>query len=373
MRTILKSVFAILGAGALSVLAPPNAHSADEIWKADWDKTVAAAKKEGRLVLYMRRYDLVLKDFNKRYPEIKPVIVTGEGAVLGQRILTERRADKYLADIYVGGPFTVSAMLMDVVDTIPDKLVLPDVIDASGWIDHKLRYTDPEQKFNFAFLAIPGSDQVSINTNLIDPKSITSYRDFLDPKFKGKIVSLDPSQRFFGALTQFIYYNPELGSDFFRQLFGGMGITYARNNRQMTDWLAAGKFSVCFGCLSIEKARQQGLPVSTIDTSLFKEGASYQAGSGSISLLKNAPNPNAAKVFLNWLLSKEGQIAVQKITDAGEHLNSGRIDIPKDDVDEENRLVPGRKYFDQNSIEWSSTAPIDALTKEIMANKTLAE
>lgn len=365
--------FACLAALASLIGAAPSARAADEAWKAEWDKTVAAAEKEGKVVLYMRRYDAALKDFTKRYPKIKPTIVTGEGSVLGARILSERRADKFIPDLYVGGSYTVAGILRpaDAVDTIADKLVLPEVLDTSAWVDNRLRYTDPEKKYNFAFLASPGSDQVSYNTKLIDAKTITSYHDFLDPKFKGKIVSMDPSQRFFGALTQFIYYNPNMGPDFFKKLFGEQEIVYARNNRQMTDWLAAGKFTICFGCLSIEKARQQGLPVDNIDTTLFKEGASYQAASGTISLLKNAPNPNAAKVLINWFLSKEGQIAVQKISDAGEHLNSGRIDIPKDDVDEDNRLVPGRIYFDQNMPEWADLEPIDKLAKEIMANKQM--
>jgi iron(III) transport system substrate-binding protein len=347
--------------------------SAQDAWKAEWDKTVAAAEKEGKVVLYMRRYDAALKEFTARYPKIKPTVVTGEGSVLGARILAERRADKYIPDLYVGGSYTVAGILLpaNAVDPINDKLVLPEVLDTSAWVDNRLRYTDPEKKYNFAFLASPGSDQVSYNTKLIDTKTITSYHDFLDPKFKGKIVSMDPSQRFFGALTQFIYYNPNLGPGFFRQLFGEQEIVYARNNRQMTDWLASGKFSICFGCLSIEKARQQGLPVDNIDTTLFKEGASYQAASGTISLLNKAPNPNAAKVLINWFLSREGQAAVQKISDAGEHLNSGRIDIPKDDVDEDNRLVPGRVYFDQNMPEWADLEPIDKLAKEIMANKQL--
>lgn len=364
---------ACLAAVAFAAAAIRPAVAADEAWKAEWDKTVAAAEKEGKVVLYMRRYDAALKDFTKRYPKIKPTIVTGEGSVLGARILAERRADKFIADLYVGGSYTVAGILLpaNAVDPINDKLVLPEVLDTSAWIDNRLRYTDPEKKYNFAFLASPGSDQVSYNTKLIDAKTITSYHDFLDPKFKGKIVSMDPSQRFFGALTQFIYYNPNLGPGFFRQLFGDQEIVYARNNRQMTDWLAAGKFSICFGCLSIEKARQQGLPVDNIDTTLFKEGASYQAASGTISLLNKAPNPNAAKVLINWFLSREGQIAVQKISDAGEHLNSGRIDIPKDDVDEDNRLVPGRVYFDQNMPEWANLEPIDKLAKEIMANKQL--
>jgi iron(III) transport system substrate-binding protein len=364
---------ACLAALACAAAAIRPAVAADEAWKAEWDKTVAAAEKEGKVVLYMRRYDAALKDFTARYPKIKTTVVTGEGSVLGARILAERRADKFIPDLYVGGSYTVAGILLpaNAVDPINDKLVLPEVLDTSAWVDNRLRYTDPEKKYNFAFLASPGSDQVSYNTKLIDAKTITSYHDFLDPKFKGKIVSMDPSQRFFGALTQFIYYNPNLGPAFFRQLFADQEIVYARNNRQMTDWLAAGKFTICFGCLSIEKARQQGLPVDNIDTTLFKEGASYQAASGTISLLNKAPNPNAAKVLINWFLSREGQIAVQKISDAGEHLNSGRIDIPKDDVDEDNRLVPGRVYFDQNMPEWADLEPIDKLAKEIMANKQL--
>jgi iron(III) transport system substrate-binding protein len=361
---------ACLGLLALCAFARPAA--ADDAWKADWERTVAAAKKEGKLVLYMRRYDAVLKDFTKKYPEIKPVIVTGEGSEVGARILAERRADKYLVDFYVGGPQTVLTILQPAgaLDDISRQLVLPEVLDESAWVNGLLRYSDRERKYNIAFLANPGSSQVSYNSDLVGTKEITSYKDLLDPKWKGKIVSIDPTQRFFGALTQFIYYNPDMGPAFFRKLFGDAGIVYARNNRQMTDWLASGKFAICMGCLYVEKARQQGLPVGVFDTTYFKEGASFQAGSGSISLIKQAPNPNAAKLFVNWLLSREGQTAVQKVSDAGEHMNSGRVDIPKDDVDPDNRLVPGRHYFDQSNPDWADLDPVIALGKEIMATQS---
>jgi iron(III) transport system substrate-binding protein len=361
-------MFACLAAMTLAASA-----SAEEAWQADWDKTVAAAKKEGKLSLYMRGYDAVLRDFSRKYPEIKPVAVTGEGAALGQRILTERRAEKYLADLYVGGPYTVAGMLQPAgaVDPIADKLVLPEVLDPSAWIDGRHHYTDPEKKYNFAFLANPGGGQISYNSKLVTPGEIASYHDLLDAKWKGRIVSVEPAQRSIGAFTQFIYYNPALGADYFRRLFGDMDIAYARNSRQMTDWLATGKFAICFGCLSIEKARLQGLPVANIDTALFREGASYQAASGSISLLNRAPNPNAAKLFINWFLSREGQSSVQKVSDNGAHVNSARIDIPKDDVDPGNRLVAGRAYFDQNDPAWADTAPIDALAKEIMTSKAV--
>ena len=359
----------LIGAGGSGQAA------AQEGWKAEWDKTVAAAKKEGKIVLYMRRYDGVLKEFAKKYPEITPVIVTGEGGVLGARILAERRADKYLVDIYVGGPYTAASMLIpgNVVDSIPDKLILPEVRDESKWVTGKHRYTDPERKYNFAFLASPGSRQLAYNSNLVDPKEITSYKNFLDPKWKGKIVSIEPNSRYIGATTQFMYYNPHLGPDFFRAFFGNMDITYVRNSRQMTDWLASGKYALCVGCLYVEKAKQQGLPVDVLDSVGFIEGATFQAGSGSISLINKAPHPNAAKVFLNWLLSREGQIVAQQNTDNGIHFNSGRIDIPKDIVDPDGRLIDGKEYFDQNSPEWADIDAVTKLADEVMAANAKAK
>jgi ABC-type glycerol-3-phosphate transport system substrate-binding protein len=153
-------------------------------WKKEWEKTLAGAKKEGQVVLLMRRYEGVFAEFRKEYPEIKVVTITGRGSDLGNRIVAERRAGKFLVDIYVGGPYTVAASLMPAkaVDPISDVLFLPEVVDESKWITGKHRYTDPERKYNFAFVANPGATQISYNTNLVDPKKFDSYRDLLDPK-----------------------------------------------------------------------------------------------------------------------------------------------------------------------------------------------
>jgi iron(III) transport system substrate-binding protein len=342
--------------------------SARADWKKEWEKTLAAAKKEGQVVLLMRRYEGVLGEFRKEYPEIKVVTITGRGSDLGSRIVAERRAGKFLVDIYVGGPYTVAASLMPAkaVDPISDVLFLPEVLDESKWITGKHRYTDPERKYNFAFVANPGSRQITYNTNLVDPKAFTTYQDLLNPKWKGKIVSLDPTQSYIGATTQFMYYHPQLGPEFMKQFFGAMDITFARDNRQMTDWLAAGKFAICVGCLNVARARKQGLPVDDFVTTDWKEGSGISAGGGTISLMNQAPHPDAAKLLINWFLSSKGQLALQKIADEGEHHNSGRMDISKDDVDADHRLVEGKKYWDQNQAEWSDVKPIVQLGKEIM-------
>jgi ABC-type Fe3+ transport system substrate-binding protein len=87
-----------------------------------------------------------------------------------------------------------------------------------------------------------------------------------------------------------------------------------------------------------------------------------------LSLLQNAPHPNAAKVFVNWLLSREGQIQVQKGRKgrARTPSNSLRIDIPKNDLPEESFRKSGVDYFDADDDRNSDRRPADKLFNEIL-------
>ena len=90
-----------------------------------------------------------------------------------------------------------------------------------------------------------------------------------------------------------------------------MDVTLFRDFRQSVDWLAGGKFSICFFCSDIDKAKLQGLSVDEFAV-VLKEGAALHTQYGTLGLLNQAPNPNAAKVFINWFLSREGQRTLQK-------------------------------------------------------------
>ena len=74
-------------------------------WQADWDKTVKAAEEERELVIYMTQaFEPVFREaFQKKYPKIKVTMVTGRGPELSQRVMNERRADKFMVDLYVSG------------------------------------------------------------------------------------------------------------------------------------------------------------------------------------------------------------------------------------------------------------------------------
>ena len=89
----------------------------------------------------------------------------------------------------------------------------------------------------------------------------------------------------------------------------------SRDARQMTDSLASGKFSICIRCTTggeVGRGMQHGPPIDYLDTEDWKEGSSSSAAGGTLGLPSRAPHPNAAKVFINWFLSREGQIALQK-------------------------------------------------------------
>ena len=365
-----KRLWRVIGllAGIAVCFCAPNLY-AD--WKSDWDKVIAAAKKEGQLNLYVGRYGqaALLEEFRKEFPEIKIVSVNGTGDQLATRIAAEVRGGKTIADIYSGGPNSIQNALYrgKMLDSIKSAFILPEILDESKWYGGKHVFIDREGQFIFLYVALPGSRGLSFNSNLVNPKEFKSYWDLTLLKWKGKITSQRVTETGLSAHLQFYYYHPDLGPEFIKRAFGAMDITFG-DRRTITDWLAVGKYAICHGCRQVDKAQSQGLAVDDFDTGDWKEGQQLSTGGGSIGLIKGGPNPNAARVFINWFLSRKGQTAMQKSNDLyGENPpNSRRIDIPKEMLPSENRLIDGRKYLDVSNPEFSDMAPVLKLAREIM-------
>jgi iron(III) transport system substrate-binding protein len=357
------------------LLSTVLAADAKPSWQVAWENTVAAAKKEGRLNFYVGRYgtEPLLSEFRKEFPEIRIVSVNGTGNSLGTRILTEIRAGNVLADLYSGGANTNYEILYEgkALDSIKSALILPEVLDESKWYEGKHRYTDPEQRHIFVYIANPSSSGFYYNTTLVNPKEFKSYWDLVAAKWKGKYVSQEPTSTGLGGGLQFMYYHPELGAEFIKRLFGDMQPTLGRDRRQITDWLAQGRYALCVGCRETNRAKSQGLPVDELDNVEWKEGLQLTSGGGSMSLIKGGPNPNAAKVFINWFLSRRGQIALQKYNDLyGEDApNSRRIDIPKDMLVPVNRMIPGRRYLDVSDPKYADMTPMFNVIKEVVKGR----
>jgi iron(III) transport system substrate-binding protein len=357
-------LLACLLGSAVSAIAAEEAKGRN-----DWSRVAEAAKKEGQLVVYISGYDAILPDFEKEYPKIKITAVTGRGNQLGPRLLAERRAEKYLADVSSTGanPNYQQYYLAKALDPIKPALILPEVIDQSKWYLKKHQYSDPEGQYVFNYVGSATYGAVNYNTKLVHVKDFKSYWDLLNPKWKGKIEARDIREAGPGAgNTRFFYYHRDLGPAFIKKLFGEMEVTLFRDFRQGPDWLATGKFAICFFC-DVDVLKQQGLPVDTFGPRVFKEGGGLVQQFGTVALINRAPHPNAAKVFINWLLSRKGQIALQRKTMHAESpADSLRIDIPKDDVPFEQRRLPDIKYLDTGKPEWMDMKPVLDVVNEAL-------
>jgi ABC-type Fe3+ transport system substrate-binding protein len=356
-----------IGAGIAQAVEPKAS------WQSEWEKALKSAESEGEVSVYVVDYPrYTVEHFRKAYPKIKLTVVDGpSGPELSSRMMAERRAGKYQADLYIAGQGTHVSVLYPAkaLAPMPAALILPEVRDESKWFRGKHRYVDPEANRSFVFQGHRGL-YISYNTRRTKAEEIKSWWDLTQPKWRGQIVGYDPSIA--GVARNalwFMYKNPSLGPDFMNKIFGEMDITLSRNPQQVVDWLA-GKASLCIACNDAESGKEQGLPVDVV-TQPLKEGDYIAGGQGVVSLMTPAPHPNAARVFLNWFLSREGQTLYQEYSVKSGQLNanSRRMDIPKDVVRAEYRLREDGIYWENGPTVDQETAEATKLLKDILARR----
>jgi iron(III) transport system substrate-binding protein len=324
-------------------------------WQEEWSKTVQAAEKEGQIVLYVNEgLEGSVNDFQKKFPKIKVVVVSGRSGQLVTRLMTERRAGKYLADVAKLGTGSASALYRAQplpLQPVDGALILPEVTDRSKWWQGKHQYADPQEKYLLSPCVSVHIDMVSYNTELVKLTDLTSYGEILNPKWKGKIGSMDPRAAGGREGGRLLYFHPELGPQFFKRLLTEMDLVLSQDPRQAVDWLAQGKlaFLLFTSPREVLRAKAQKLPVDILDPRRMKEAPVLETAASSFMLLDKPANPNAARLFLNWLMSREGQISFQKSQGS---CDSARIDIPKDDVPPLSRRQDGVQYFKLWDTEW---------------------
>jgi iron(III) transport system substrate-binding protein len=372
----LQFVSALISLLILVGTSPASAAEPKSSWQIEWEKIVKAAEAEGELNIYVVDYPrFAVSQFQNAYPKIKLVSIDGpSGPALSSRLMAERRAGKFQADLYIAGQGTHVSVLYPAkaLAPMPPAFILPEVKDEAKWFKGKHRFVDPESRHSFVFQGHRGL-YVSYNTNQVKADEIKAWSDLINPKWKGKLIGYDPSIAGVARnVLWYVYKNKFLGPEFMHKLYGEMEITIARDQRQLVDWLATGKAAVCIACddADIGGAKENRLPVETI-TQTLKEGDYVAAGQGVISLIAAAPHPNAAQIFLNWFLSKEGQTIYQEqsVKSGQRNANSRRMDIPKDVIRPEYRLKEGAEVWENGADVDKETAQATKLFKEILARK----
>jgi iron(III) transport system substrate-binding protein len=346
-------------AGTLAVFGAADCAEDKKNWEAEWERTRAAAEKEGEVAFYTLGDDYAyIKEFEKKFPKIKVKIVPGKGSDLLSRLMAERRGGKYLADVArIGNTSPYTLYQAKALQPVAANFILPEVKDETKWWQGKHQYADPEGKYIFVCVGSVSNNMGAYNTDLINPAQINSYWDILD-KWKGKIAVMDPRAGGYGRSgARFVYYNPQLGPRYLQRLFTDSDVTLSREYRQAIDWVAAKKFSLVLFINGDDtlQARDQGLPINVMDTAGWKEGAALEPAAFTFVVMEKAAHPNASKIFINWLLSREGQVAIQK---EGQTNDSLRIDIPKNEVRSYMRRRDGAKYTVTWTPEWMDTEPM---------------
>jgi len=316
MRSIAPlSAIVMRAAAGLLVAGWSAATRADDAW----DAIVAKARAEGVVVVHGapgKSYEAALVTaFNKTHPDIKVQFSGAANAVEIPKVLRERQAGIFAWDVWVSGPSSIMQTLKPAGAFRPLKPVLrADLVDDKDWIGgFDFGWMDNEKQF---FYAMDGTVQTPIlaNWDVIKKAAFTRLTDLATPAFAGKIVWHDPRVNGTGnGTTQTLYRN--IGEAALIDILRNK-VTYTANGHQIAEWVVRGRYPIGIGLETsdLKEFVDQGLGknVSPVPDDMWKS-EQISVGFGGVGLLDKAPHPNAGVVYVNWLLSREGQEAWNSI------------------------------------------------------------
>jgi iron(III) transport system substrate-binding protein len=320
----------------------------DAGWQKKWDQTVAQAKTEGKVVVLGPPGDqireAITKGFARAFPDITIEFSGARGGELATRIKAERDAGVYSTDIVINGTSTANAYFkpMKALDPIEPALILPDVLNPKNWRDSRLEFSDRGTRFDLVFTT-QNNVPLIYHPAQVKPEEVDELGKLLNPKWKGKIAVQDPIPSGTGnGVFRWVWHvmGPEKTKDFYRKI-RAQAAAVDRDQRRQIEWIAQGKYPLHLGPGTImHQLEKRGLKFGVIAE--FKDyGAYLTPGFGSVMFINRAPHPNAGKVFLNWLLTKDGQTQFSK----GMGYVSRRLDVPTDHVPSYWVPKPGVKYW----------------------------
>ena len=335
------------------------------LFQIEWDELIKAAQAEGEIVMTFggsagRNFRPIADFWGEKFG-IRTVVATGSGGTHVERILAEQNAGQYLVDVHYGGNTATITRLAPSggLNPVADLLIHPEVLDQSLWVGGKHSDSDPQQKFVFAFAASATPNPIAAwyNTDLVtqeDLDGLNSVFDYLDPKWAGKIVSHVPISGGGGTDTYYVAcVHPDIGTGWVdRFISRELDVTFSDDERFTVDGLTMGKFHMAVGGGGSDFASLAtlGAPVKEL-LNEFKEGGTVTSTS-SVDILStptNPPHPNAAKLWVNWWLSQEGQTLMHTMSEV---LPDPTLRVDVTDwgiVAEAVRRQPGKEYYAFNT------------------------
>ena len=279
-----------LAAIALFAAAAAPASAQD----ASWDAVVAAAKQEGKVVVYNMAlgapyFQAVIKSFEKTYG-ISVESLDLRASELVERIRTEQSAGRYLGDAEI-----VSTTMVE------EQLKNGDFIQKLPPIPNAGNLRPPFKTTDYSVPAYVQPMGILVNTRLVKDEDVpTSWNDLNAPKWKGKLLS-DDMRPLGSGNTLFAILQKNMAPDFNEKLAEQKPV-FSRDMRNDARRVARGEYPLYITQVFAFASDLKGLPVKVV---IPKEGAPY--AQMEMAMLKSAPHPNAGRLFMQHFLSVDSQ------------------------------------------------------------------
>ena len=271
---------------ALATLLAPAAQAQS------WDDVIAAAKKEGKLTIYNGTNFAIIRkigaEFTKKFG-IRVDVLDGRATEIRERIRVEQSTNRTVASLSYSGWTTLSTQQAE------------GVWQNLGAIPNLKRLEDPVKDNGVLVPTVVGKFAMLVNTALVKPQDVPkTWNDLLHPRWKGKILSDDPRAAGAGNVW-FEVLLGKFGRDF-HEKFAAQGPVFNRLFPESQRRLARGEFEIYLPFNVSEFAGLKGLPVAPV---IPEEGVPYVPF--AFGILKDAPDANAARLFVDFNLSDEAQ------------------------------------------------------------------
>lgn len=334
-------------AGLLAMACPWPGMAAADDWQAEWTRTIDLAKREGAVTVSASsnrsRRDFIVREWQKAFPDITISYQVVNGSRFVPAVVTERRADKYLWDVWHSGPPSgLQALHAGLLDPLLPELILPDVKDPAKWGGWEDAFYDPERKYLLGLF----NDITApyYNARNLKPERVQQLglKILLEPDLKGKIYWVDPRLSGPGA-PYLALLDHVLGPDNLRRVLIEQDPVFVASENDVAAAIVRGRGLIALGNRPGEALAEYVTAGLDLDIRSLGNGpeVGYRGtGGGTIGLFNKRPNPNAAKLFVNWIATREIAIGLSRAQD----LNSARLDVPA--LDARYAAIPGAAYVD---------------------------
>ncbi len=339
-----------LSCAALALIAVAGVARAQEDWKQRWEKTLAAAKAEGTVIVGMAprvdQRNFLLKQWKEDFPDIELSLSIINSSKFVAATVAERQSGIYVWDVWNSGP-NRNLVESKLVDPLGPELILPEVNDPQVWGGWDNGFYDIDRKYVLALVNDLESPYYNAAVISPDVAKAQGLKLLLDPAYKGKIVFFDP--RMSGPGEPYLpFFKDVLGDDGLRTFIVDQEPVFVSSLNDAAQAIVRGKAVIAIAGRpqsDLAPYIQAGIKLDVRQIGNTPQTAYLGTAGSTVAVFNRRPHPNAARVFVNWIASQRIGALLSKATG----YDSRRRDVPP--LDPNFAVIPGAKYIESQRPE----------------------